>query len=218
MAAAPSPIIVVVFEDPRQADSAIAELRQCGFGDDQIGVAMRDGDRPSGTAAGSPVAGTGRPAGTTAGSPVTGSSKPSGTTDADADESPVAKGALTGALAGLGLGALVGLGVLAGVIPGVGPAIAGGTLGILLSNAAAGAAVAGLTGALIAAGLSEEDAKYYQDEFEKGRTVVTVDGGSRRDEAESILRRHGGYDRTTGAATAGSTAATGATTRSGGKA
>jgi hypothetical protein len=115
------------------------------------------------------------------------------------------KGALTGALAGLGLGALVGLGVLAGVIPGVGPAIVGGTLGVLLSNAAAGAAVAGLAGALIGAGLSEEDAKYYQGELEKGRTVVTVDAGSRGSDAEAILRRHGGYDRTTGAA--GSTTA-----------
>jgi hypothetical protein len=196
MATEPRPIIVVVFEDPVQADRAVAELRECGFGSDRIGVAMRQGGNTAG-----------QPAGSVAGTPVAGTSPTSGTTDTGTalDESPAAKGAIVGALTGLGLGALVGLGVLAGVIPGIGPAIAGGTLGVLLSNAAAGAAVAGLAGALVGAGLSEEEAKYYQDQFNAGRTVVTVDGGNRSDEAESILRRHGGYsktsDRTTGAGT-----------------
>jgi hypothetical protein len=55
----------------------------------------------------------------------------------------------SGALTGLGLGALAGLGGLAGVNPVVGPAIAAGTLGVVLSNAAAGAGIAGLVGALV---------------------------------------------------------------------
>jgi hypothetical protein len=202
-------ITVFVFEDPRQADRAVADLRESGFGDDRIGVAMRQDGGTAGTAAGTPIAGTAArtsAADTAAGTPGAGTRQASDdTTDTKADESPAAEGALAGALAGLGLGALVGLGVLSGVIPGIGPAIAGGTLGILLSNAAAGAAVTGLIGALIGAGLSEEDAKYYQDQFDAGRTVVTVDSGSRSDDAEAILRRHGGYDKATGQTSAAGT-------------
>ncbi len=64
-----------------------------------------------------------------------------GTSDTYAEE-----GTITGILTGLGLGTLAGLGVLSGVIPVIGPAIAAGTLGVILSNAAAGAAVAGVAG------------------------------------------------------------------------
>ena len=104
---------------------------------------------------------------------------------------------MTGALTGLGLGALAGLGVLSGVIPVVGPAIAAGTLGVILSNAAAGAGIAGLVGALIGAGIPEDEAKYYHGEFEAGRTIVTVTADGRADEATAILRRHGAYDMST---------------------
>jgi len=109
-------------------------------------------------------------------------------------DSHAGSGAVTGAVTGLGLGALAGLGVLSGVIPVVGPAIAAGTLGIILSNAAAGAGIAGLAGALIGAGISHEDARYYQNEFEAGRTIVTVHADGRQGEAVSILRSHGAYD------------------------
>ena len=57
------------------------------------------------------------------------------------------EGAVTGVVAGAGAGALIGLGVLAGVIPVVGPVIAGGTLAVILANAAGAAAIAGLVGA-----------------------------------------------------------------------
>jgi hypothetical protein len=118
---------------------------------------------------------------------------PGDAADAGTD-SHAGSGAVTGVLAGLGLGALAGLGVLAGVVPVVGPAIAAGTLGVVLSNAAAGAGIAGLVGALVGAGLPEHEAKYYQDEFEAGRVIVTVDAAERADEASAILRRNGAYD------------------------
>jgi hypothetical protein len=119
-----------------------------------------------------------------------------GTTAAtsDANDSHAGSGAVTGALTGLGLGALAGLGVLSGVIPVVGPAIAAGTLGVILSNAAAGAGIAGLVGALVGAGIPEEEAKYYHGEFEAGRAIVTVTAAGRPDEAAAILRRFGAYD------------------------
>ena len=114
-------------------------------------------------------------------------------TDESAD-SPEANGAITGAVTGLGLGALAGLGVLSGVIPVIGPAIAAGTLGVVLSNAAAGAGIAGVVGALVGAGVPHEDAHYYQTEIEAGRLIMTVDAGSRGDAALAILRAHGAYD------------------------
>jgi len=131
----------------------------------------------------------------------------------DADDSHAGSGAVAGALTGLGLGALAGLGVLAGVIPVVGPAIAAGTLGVVLSNAAAGAGIAGLVGALIGAGVPEHEAKYYHEEFEAGRTIVTVTADGRADEATAILRRHGAYDMSTRGSSA--TADTSAAARTG---
>lgn len=169
--------VVGVFEDKRHADKAVEELRKAGFREDQIGVAMRHDD-----AAGD-ATGTG--------------------TEHETESST---GAVTGAVTGLGLGALVGLGVLTGFIPIVGPAIAAGTLGVILSNAAIGAGVAGLVGALVGAGIPEHEAKYYQGEFESGRTIVTVNANGRSDEVTAILRRNGAYDMSNRGTTVGNAA------------
>jgi hypothetical protein len=96
-----------------------------------------------------------------------------------------------GVLAGAGL---LGLGVVAGLIPSVGPVIAGGTLAAVLANAAGGAAVAGLAGALIGHGIPEGLARYCEEQVREGRAVVTVDAGSRGGEATDILRRCGTFD------------------------
>jgi hypothetical protein len=109
-----------------------------------------------------------------------------------------AEGAAAGAATGAGIGALWGLGIVAGVLPAIGPAIAGGTLAAILSSAAAGAAAAGVAGALIGLGIPEEEAKFYEDEFRAGRLVVTVRAERRYDEAAEVLRRHGGYDFSSG--------------------
>src|SRR5512132_1450345 len=127
--------VVGVFEDRRQADTAVQELRQAGFREDQTGVAGRraEGELPEATTA----------------EPGT----------------HWETGAVTGALAGAGLGGLVGLGIMAGVIPVIGPVIGGGTLAAILANVAGGAAIGGLVGALVGAGIPEEEARYYQGEF-----------------------------------------------------
>ncbi len=163
--------VVSVFEDRSDADKAVSQLLAAGFRQDQIGVAMRHDEDLTGA-----------------------------TTDAETNDTHAGSGLIAGALTGLGLGTLAGLGVLAGVVPVVGPAIAAGTLGVILSNAAAGAGIAGLVGALVGAGLPEHEAKYYHGEFEAGRTIVTVKADDRFDEASSILRRNGAYDMSTGRA------------------
>jgi hypothetical protein len=167
--------IVGVFEEKSNADRAVQALRDAGFRDDQIGVAMRQDS-------------------SLRDHDITTLGEADQTKEHTSKGSHAGSGALTGMLTGMGLGALAGLGVLSGFLPVIGPAIAGGTLGIILSNAAAGGGLAGLVGALVGAGVPEEEASYYQGEFVAGRTIVTVTADGRRGEAMSILRRFGAYD------------------------
>lgn len=93
------------------------------------------------------------------------------------------EGAVTGASAG-GLafgtvGLLVGLGAL--VIPGFGPLLAVGPLFAALSTGAVGAAVGGITGALVGLGFSEFVAKMYEGKLGDGNTLISVHTENRAD-------------------------------------
>ncbi|HEX3246541.1 MAG TPA: YsnF/AvaK domain-containing protein, partial [Chloroflexota bacterium] len=157
--------VVGVFPDRAGAERAIDDLKRSGFRDDQIGIAARDAEDREGS-----IRSTGEDkAGDAAGG--------------------AAGGAVTGGVVGGVLGALA-----AGLIPGIGPVIAGGILAGVLGGAAVGAAAGGLIGALTGMGVSEDDARYYDEEFRGGRTLVTVKADDRYDEARGILHRHGGYD------------------------
>ncbi len=112
-----------------------------------------------------------------------------------ADETYAEEGAVAGAVAGAAGGALVGAGIIAGVIPVIGPVLALGTLGTILVNAAGGAAIAGLAGALVGWGIPEEDAEFYEQEVQNGRYLVTVEANGRALEARDILHRRSGFDR-----------------------
>jgi len=112
-----------------------------------------------------------------------------------AEETYAEEGAVAGAVAGAAGGALVGAGILAGVIPVIGPVLALGTLGTVLVNAAGGAAIVGLTGALVGWGIPEEDAEFYENEVKSGRYLVTVEANGRALDAREALHRRGGYDR-----------------------
>jgi uncharacterized protein (TIGR02271 family) len=165
MAVSAKRTIVGVFESHAKAQQAVAQLRQAGFRDDQIGVIARN------------VAAA------------------RDTDDDDlTGDNYAGEGAATGIAAGAGLGALWGMGIFAGLLPALGPAIAGGALATILTSAAAGAAAAGLAGALVGMGIPKEEAEYYQREFHAGRVLVTVTADGRATEAEQILRRNGGYD------------------------
>jgi len=112
-----------------------------------------------------------------------------------ADDTYAEEGAVAGAVAGAAGGALVGAGIIAGIIPVIGPILALGTLGTVLANAAGGAAIIGLTGALVGWGIPEEDAEYYENEVKSGRYLVTVEANDKALEAREALHRRGGYDR-----------------------
>jgi hypothetical protein len=157
------PLLVGVFNDRYQAEKAVDDLEQGGFGRDQIGFALRGPDAVSGGV-------------------IT-----------DAVGSKDAEGAVTGAVTGGIVGGLLGAAV-ALAIPGVGPLLAGGILATALGYGAAGVAVGGLLGAMTGAGLSEDEARFYEAQFNEGRALVTVRAGAREAEATEIIRRHGGYD------------------------
>jgi hypothetical protein len=78
----------------------------------------------------------------------------------------------TGALLGGGLGWLAGIGALA--IPGVGPLIAAGPIMAVLTGAAIGGSVGGVTGALIGLGIPEYEAKKYEGKIHGGHCLISV--------------------------------------------
>src|SRR5262245_12504315 len=157
--------VVAVFESRAQAAAAIDELEHSGFRHDQIGLAGPGG-------------------------PVHEASTPTHKREADAADG-AATGAVTGGVAGALGGALA-----AALISGVGPVPAGGFLaGVLagtVGGAAAGAALGSWIGPFVAMGVSEEDVHRYGREIKAGRTIVVVKAEDRREEAERILRDHGG--------------------------
>jgi hypothetical protein len=83
-------------------------------------------------------------------------------------------------------------------LPGVGPIIAGGTL---VATLTAGTAAGGLVAALMTLGVSEADAAYFEIGLQQGNVLVTVNAGSRAQEAYDILYECGadlGSERDTG--------------------
>ncbi|HEY7623643.1 MAG TPA: hypothetical protein VIA63_01300 [Candidatus Limnocylindria bacterium] len=107
------------------------------------------------------------------------------------------KMAASGAGTGVVLGGLIGAGA-ALLIPGIGPVVSGGLLATALAGGATGAvtgAVAGgIAGALVGLGVPEDEARYYEDQFKGGRTLMTVRADDRYDDASDIIRKRRGYD------------------------
>ncbi len=99
-----------------------------------------------------------------------------------------AEGAGIGAATGGVLGALGGLllGATALTIPGIGIVLAG-PLAAVLGGAGIGAITGGLAGALAGLGISEDDAKQYEERVKAGDILVVVAAGAREAEARRIL-------------------------------
>jgi hypothetical protein len=161
MAMTTDTILVGVFGEVEQARNAVQALRQAGFAETDIGIASRTTDTDA-------------------------------IRTADVEEAEgVEAGAITGAVGGAGIGGLWALGIAAGMLPAIGPVIAGGILASILASAAGGAAVGGLVGAFVGMGVSEDDAKHYEQEFRTGKTLLTVNAHDRSTEAQEILLSYG---------------------------
>ncbi len=105
------------------------------------------------------------------------------------EEHPARAGAVTGGVVGGVVGAAAAL-----LIPGIGPAIAGGILTTILGGAAMGAAAGGLIGVFVNIGLSEEEARYYEQEVQSGRTIVIVQADDDPIGAFNIMERNRAYN------------------------
>jgi len=156
-----SATVVGLFHSQADAERAIRRLKEEGFSESQIGVAIKDREQQKDL-----IEGTGTQAAEGA-----------------------ATGAIGGGVLGGVIGLLAGVGALA--IPGVGPIIAGGTLASTLAGAGIGAAAGGLLGALVGMGVPEEDAKHFDQGFRAGGTLVTVNAGNRAEEARNCLYETG---------------------------
>lgn len=157
-------IVVGVFRDRLKAEGALNELHEAGFSEEQTGFVIR-GKRDPGDDE----------------SPIE--------NDSELEEGSTGGGALAGGT----IGGIVGA-AATGLIPGVGPVIAAGALAGILGGAAAGGVAGGVIGTLTGIGVPEDEAKIYEEEFNAGHPLITVDAGDRREEAWKILQQHGAYD------------------------
>lgn len=164
-----------VYKDTAEAQRAVEELLNLGYGSEEISVLSKHKDDLE---------------------VIEGADT--------ATEAGLKGGAVTGAtIGGLG-GLLAGLGALA--IPGIGPILAAGPLAAALTGALAGGAIGGtigtLGGALIDAGMSEDDARYVDERFQEGDIIVYVDSDEARiDDVSRTLNysdRGGLYEPTSG--------------------
>ncbi|NOT39985.1 MAG: hypothetical protein HOP13_05790 [Alphaproteobacteria bacterium] len=116
------------------------------------------------------------------------------TVDNNMAESGVGDGAVIGGVLGGGAGLLAGLGAI--VIPGLGPLLGVGWLITTAVGAAVGASGGGLIGALVGAGVDNDDAQIYVDRIKSGGTLVSVrvpDGDVAA--VETIMLKYKGMDR-----------------------
>lgn len=158
--------VVGVFETRDQVNCAEQALRNAGFRDDQIGIAMRDEK-------GQPTQNEGMLK--------------------EKHGNKAAEGAMGGLVTGGVVGGILGA-AAAMLVPGVGPVLAGGILASALAGAATGAVAGGLLGTLVGLGVPEEEAQYYNDEFQRGRIIMTAKADNRYDQAYTIMRDCGAYD------------------------
>lgn len=167
-------IVSAVFDSRAEAERAVSSLRAAGVSDDAISlVAQQDGTTT--------------------------------TTTGDTEREHDGDATRTGLGVGMTAGALLGFGAL--LIPGVGPFIAAGALaqtlgvagGAIATGALVGTAAGGLAGALTEHGVTDEDARYYEQRVTAGGVFVSVDttrSGIDGTMARDLLYRSGGHSAT----------------------
>lgn len=152
------PNVVGLFDSRSEAHSTVQQLLYSGFDREDISLVSQDTDRQSNDGKTHPG--------------ISGS------------DLSIPKDDTSGALKGAGIGAALGGigGLLAGIaglaIPVIGPIVAAGPIAAALTAALGGAGIGAATGGLIGAltdmGVPEDEAKHYQDQVGRGKTLVVV--------------------------------------------
>src|SRR6267142_3151501 len=103
-----------------------------------------------------------------------------------------------GAAVGAATGAIVGgsAALIASMIPGIGPVLAVGPLVATLLGVGVGAVTGGLIGALVDIGVSEEDARLYEEGVRRGGTILIlhVKDNAAAQRAATIMNQAGAVD------------------------
>lgn len=117
----------------------------------------------------------------------------------DESDTTTAEGAASGATTGGLIGAAVGLVGVAGLLGPLGPVVVAGPLatflgitgsaGAVIGTGVAGAAVGGLVGALVNLGVSESQARNYEERVDAGDVLISIHS-HRSDEVADILREY----------------------------
>ena len=145
-----------LYLDEASAEQVIAELRAAGLPDDDVGL----------------IASTHRRGMRNAGLDHAGDRIDRDRDGRDDRVEAAEKGAGVGAVLGGTAGLLAGLGLLA--LPGVGPVVAAGWMAMAITGALAGGGTGGVVGALVEAGISENDAGPYLEGVRRGGALVTI--------------------------------------------
>lgn len=155
-------LVLGVFSNHTDADSAIEDLRLAGFDTKEISLIVKDTTENGMRAKGATIT-----AGTTQG---------------------VVTGGVIGGIAGLliGMGAIALPGIGAILIGGPLAATLGltGAAATTVSGAVTGALAGGIVGALTGLGLPEEEARLYEDRIKEGAVLIAVP--SKEDRGEEI--------------------------------
>ncbi|WP_217561262.1 general stress protein [Paenibacillus sp. GbtcB18] len=136
-----------VFQSIREAHRAIEALKEHGYRNEDISVLAKHREEFG---------------------PYTERQEIAGKEDTKAE-----KGAIGGAAIGSAAGLIAGIGLMA--VPGIGPILAAGPLAAALSGAAIGAGAGGVTGALVGAGIPEEEIENYHSRVDRGDILLVVD-------------------------------------------
>lgn len=153
-----------LFADRGQAARAVDDLRRAGFDEQVTGFAMQQ-------------------------STGMGPAHDGGSTDEPPGPAVERHGIADRSGTGAVLGGLLGE-AAAGLARGVGPIFAGGTLSGLISGSPT--ATAGIAGALVESGLTQDEAERLEGAIEHGRILVIVNAGRLFDRAAAILEAAGG--------------------------
>ncbi len=155
-----SKTVVGIFESNEKAKSAVNDLRENGFGDNEISLIARDNRQQQEGEQGGEQG-----------------------TEATYNDQNLGDGTATGGVLGGLAGLLAGVGAL--VIPGVGPIIAAGPIAGVLTGAVAG----GLAGGLIDYGIPEEKGQYYESRVSEGDVLLLIETSEEKaDEASELLK------------------------------
>lgn len=167
-------LILGIFSDRDHAEDAINDLEDAGFNAKDISIVMQD--------------------------------KHEGKDIADNTGANVAGGAVSGATTGGVVGGLAGLliGIGAIAVPGIGALLIGGPLAAALglsgaaattiSGAATGALAGSLIGALMGLGVSEDDARVYDERIRAGGILVAIPASTDKNASVSTILQDNGAD------------------------